>query len=669
VELLENPSEFDSSGLVVTPSSKNSWRGKVSAILHLPFKTRLRRTIFGVFVVLALVLFLLVGAAVYLFLQVRGISVLGNSLKTAVEARDLDRTGEVLDQIDSKLSLVRAVFKGMFFLGAVPRLGDYYRDGNNVLEASQLTVESGKVVVKALGPYRDVLGLGSGSNIQTTLEQRLQSLLKNLPALAGSLDLVWVNTGLIREDLGKIDPSRYPEDFYGVKMRFWIGEIQGILTETEPLVSRGREILAVAPALLGSPRRTYLVLFQNDSELRATGGFITGFSLVTVRGGKVLSNNFHSGAYFASRYPAELGVPPRPLGKYLSVRKWFFQDSNYYPDFPTTAKKILGMWHKAGLTPVSGVIAVNTRIAADILKLTGPVRISGYDLDLAKKNLPESCRSGGSDFTSENLVCRLEYYVERGPHKKDGKKPNTEDRKLILDLLSDAVIKKVSSSSAEIWPRLVDFIFEHLKERDLFFFSPNLDEQSLFDGLGYSGRILSYNGDYLYVNDSNFGGKKTNMFLEESVDQTLTKTESGIWRKTVTVTYYNPEPRDKWLSDDYKDFVRIYVPKGSSLVGVAGAFQIWTNPDIWSYSVVNPSGWTESGKTVFGAYFTAWPQQKHTLTFVYDLPKDVVGGDNYNLLVQKQPGTNIGLVTVKIGATMKSVNLSQDREITVPLGK
>ncbi|MEX0887799.1 MAG: hypothetical protein WDZ67_00225, partial [Patescibacteria group bacterium] len=289
-----------------------------------------------------------------------------------------------------------------------------------------------------------------------------------------------------------------------------------------------------------------------------------------------------------------------------------------------------------------------------------------YDLDLANFNLPKDCRGGGRNFTSGNLICRLEYYVE-----KVAKGKGTEARKVILDLISDAVIKKISTASAEIWPRLVDFIFKHLQQKNLMIYAPAEKEQALIAGLGYAGEVRESAGDYLYVNDSNFGGLKTNLYMTEEIEQSLSKLEDGTWRKTLKLKYYNPEPYDGWLSGYYKDFVRIYVPQGSKLVSVAGASQIWTYANDWSTTIQNPAGWKENGRTVFGAYFTLAPQKEHVLTFVYDLPSSVAkameDASGYQLLLQKQSGTNIGLAKVQIGDTLKSVDLTADQEITISL--
>jgi len=669
VELIEPSSRKKSLPQDLLPAVpfRKKRQGRLGTILRFPFKTRRRRWFtFGILLILLILIALPATAGVYLFFQVRGFPALGSELNNAIKDQDLPRIETALGAVDSQLAKVETAFSGMFVFRLVPLVGDYYRDGMHALKAARLAVDTGEEIVTVLRPYQETLGLVQGFGSQITVEQRLQNLLDTLPPLADKLDLVWTNIPLIKEELQSINPSRYPEDFRGIRIRFWLSEAQKILDETAPIISRGREILEIAPALLGSPKRTYLVLFQNAAELRPTGGFITGFSLLTIKGGTVLANDFHSGAYFADHYPPELGFsPPKPLSKYLNVGKWHFQDSNYSPDFPTTARTILAAWKKSPLPNVSGVVALNTAVAADLLNLSGPIRIPGYDLDLANTGLPEDCLKGGRNFTSGNLICRLEFYVEKSPRGSSG----TEARKKILDLISDAVIKKISNSSAEIWPRLVDFIFKNLDQKNLMVYAAAEREQKLIADFGYAGEVREFAGDYLYINDSNFGGLKTNLYMQETVEQSLEKNEDSTWRKTVKIKYYNPVPYDGWLSGYYKDFVRIYVPQGSKLVSVAGAFQIWTYADAWSSGIQNPAGWKEFGKTVFGAYFAVVPQKEYTLTFVYDLPAGTMGAEDYRLLLQKQSGTNIGLVKVQIGGTIESVDLSQDREIIIPLGR
>lgn len=625
----------------------------VRGFLNFFVKTRRRKFASLSLLVLLAVIFLFATPVWTLYSRGRALKSSAEGLQRAVVAKDLRLAEASVGELNQNLRGMGKAYKRLIYLRLVPLVNRYYRDGEHILRAAQLAGGAGEVLVETLEPYGAVLGLSEGFGSQITAEQQLENLVATLPELAAGLDVLWSNLGLIREEIDGIDPRRYPEEWRGVKVRFWLAEVRKILSETRPLVAEGRTILELAPQMLGSPKRTYLVVLQNDAELRATGGFITGISLVTLESGRILKSKFRSCAYIAKTQPYE--KPPSPLGRYLGVGTWHFQDGNYSPDFPTTAAKLVGMWKKSKLPPVVGVVALNTQAASKLLELTGPIRVPNYDLDLAsKKKLPESCRRGGQNFTSENLVCRLEFYVEKNPHHLK----TTEERKIILGKLSKALIEKITTSPAEIWPQLVDLTFELLAERNLVVYAVNNDEQTLIKKLGYAGEILDFpsassgqaGGDYLHISDSNFGGKKTDMFMQEKVEQVLTSLEGGRWQKTVEITYYNPQPHDNWLSAGYKDFVRLYVPEGSKLVRVEGAVQEWES-------------WEEFGKTVFGAYFTLWPQREHTLTFVYDLPDGVVGDGEYSLLMQKQSGTNIGLVELKIGGKMKSFDLNEDRYV------
>lgn len=616
-----------------------------------PFKTRRRKIISFSFLSLLFLLFLLVIVipAILLYPPAASAKVAITKVKAGIEAKDLEATQSALNELDSAVSQLEQRTNHLSYLKFIPLVNLYFRDGSHLLSAAQLGVNSGLTLTKTLTPYASVLGLKSGFSDQITVEQRLGNVLAVLPKVAQQLDAVWANLLVVEDEVGAIDPKRYPENFAGVKVRFWLEEAQRILADAKPLLSQGRNILEEGPRLLGAGgKRTYLVLYQNNSELRATGGFMTGFSLLTVDNGQVLANKFLTGADVARTTPYL--TPPAPLAKYLGVRTWYFQDINFSPDFPTTAQKALEVWKLSKLPDVSGVIAINTAIASRLLDVVGPIRLAGYDLDLSNYNLPSACREGGRDFTAANLTCRLEFYVEKAP--KGGAQASTEQRKTVLALITDALIQKVTKSSAENWIELVDLSFNLLNERNVMIYSVDNQEQQLLKDLGYAGEIKSFAGDYLHVNDSNLGGYKTNLYLQEEVEQELTRLDSGIWQKTVKIKYYNPQPLDNWLSYYYKDFVRLYVPLGSKLVSINGEMENW-------------GSWEELGKTVFGAYFVAAPQEEHFLTFIYDLPSGAVGKDFYQLLVQKQSGTNIGLVGVKIDGKMETFDLRTDQYIKI----
>ncbi|MGH2442516.1 MAG: DUF4012 domain-containing protein, partial [Chloroflexota bacterium] len=91
--------------------------------------------------------------------------------------------------------------------------------------------------------------------------------------------------------------------------------------------------LVYAPAVLGFPHPvTYLVGYLNPHQIRATGGFLGSQALVTVHLGKV-STRFKSTA-FLDRLTY---LPPEPIRLDEGEPAWLFRDSNWSPDFPTSA--------------------------------------------------------------------------------------------------------------------------------------------------------------------------------------------------------------------------------------------------------------------------------------------------------------------------------------------
>src|SRR5690606_6242926 len=86
----------------------------------------------------------------------------------------------------------------------------------------------------------------------------------------------------------QIDPNRYPEEFRGIAVRSQLTQLRDMTEQASVLITDAKPLIEVAPYLLGiDEKRTYLVLFQNDAELRPTGGFLTAYSLLEVDKGQI----------------------------------------------------------------------------------------------------------------------------------------------------------------------------------------------------------------------------------------------------------------------------------------------------------------------------------------------------------------------------------------------
>ncbi len=118
-----------------------------------------------------------------------------------------------------------------------------------------------------------------------------------------------------------------------------VAEMQARIADADALAGRASRAVRLLPGMLGAEgRRDYLFLFQNNAEIRATGGLPGAFAIITARDGRItLGRQFSAG---------DLGPfeqPPVPLsrqeqalfGTHLGTLP---QDANFTPDFPRTAQ-------------------------------------------------------------------------------------------------------------------------------------------------------------------------------------------------------------------------------------------------------------------------------------------------------------------------------------------
>ena len=193
--------------------------------------------------------------------------------------------------------------------------------------------------------------------------------------------------------------------------------------------------------------------------------------------------------------------------------------------------------------------------------------------------------------------------------------------------------------------------FTSLAEKHVLFYLLDSDVQKAVSDFGVGGRIdQSFEGDYLHVSDANLGGRKSNLYATEDVVQDISVAGDGTVTKTVTITYKNPAKQDGWLNSVLPTWVRVYVPKGSTLIAAEG-LEVKSEP------------YEDLGKTVFAGFFQLRPEGVSKVTFQYKLPFKV--SKEYKLLIQKQPGTNGFLYTVNLGKHVEEFYLKTDKKLSI----
>ena len=423
----------------------------------------------------------------------------------------------------------------------------------------------------------------------------------------------------------------------------------------------------------------YLVLFQNNAEMRPTGGFIGSYADITIDGGKITEVNIPGGGSYDLEGALSLFEnAPAPLQ--LLRARWEFQDANWYPDFPTSAQNLLNFYAHAGGPTVDGVIAINASFFADLLKILGPVDMPGY----------------GQTITSDNFLNTTQKIVEQ-----DYDKTTNKPKQFIADL-APTVLSRVQSADAGDFVSLLERLSEGLAERDIQLY---FEDQSLMNSvsqLGWTGAIAQTTGDSLMVVNTNLGGGKTDLVIDEKIDDHVSIQADGSIIDTVTITRtHHGTSGDPFTGVNNVDYQRLYVPEGSTLLSATGDFappaadlfktsdvpltgdslltSITNNTrtDAASGTVIND----EFNKTVFGNWIQTKPGATSVVHYAYRLPftidtlahapslldrvKGILGvadTGRYTLFIQKQSGeqTRTTHVTVAVPANASTVWASDD---------
>ena len=579
------------------------------------------------------------------------------NVKQAVGQQDLVKIKKELKTSQTSLRELDSTYKGISWLGIVPFLGSYVRDGQNAISAAKYGFEAADVVIETIEPYADIIGFSSdvkqsGSPEETT-QDRIDFVIKTIPGLLPKIDLLSEKAELIKKEVDLIDAERYPENAFGFAVREKLKEGKDLVDVASELVANSKPLMEVAPDLLGiKDEKRYLVIFQNDKELRPTGGFITAYSIAKVNKGRfepVLSDDIYN---LDNKYKPKVEAPG-PLikyikGPYLLSTNLRLRDMNWSPDFGEAMKLFGKEVESVGIKNIDGIIAVDTQVLVNILDVIGPIGVSGFG-EYSTKEVP--------DCKCPQVIYELESFADiEGPivwsENEPGKivyaPPNYDNRKKIIGPLMNSILANALGQPKEKLAPLFEAVFKSFIEKHVLFYASNAKAQEALDAFGIAGTLKDYEGDYLHINNANLGGRKSNLYIKEEISQEMEVGKDGSIVKTVIITYKNPEKHDGWLNSVLPNWVRIYVPKGSELIDFAGVEE-----------KVDP--YEELGKTVFAGFFKLRPEGIAKVTLKYKLPFKT--SKEYKLFIQKQPGSDTPLYSVSLKKHKEEFFLRVDKEL------
>lgn len=534
------------------------------------------------------------------------------------------------------------------FLGWLPKVGSTVAAAPQLMEMADAGTEAAVYAFRGLKPGLVMMHSGDG--------QPDSSIADFVNLLASAEDDLANATASFRR-LQSARAELGDSDLVPQRLQSLLEQADGYL----PVAEGGLRLLQAAPGLLGTGgARRYLILIQNEDELRPTGGFVTGAGLLTLDGGNIVDVSFEDATLINDWTEKPYDLPPRPLRYFMGLELFLFRDANFWPDFPISAETAMALYaYGQEVGPLDGAIAIDQRFMELLLAALGPVRVSGYEEPIDSSNVVQRFQEARS-FQGEDESGNLSEWFQL--------------RKEFMGTFAAAILARVETGIGNVDPwSFAQNMWEAVQGKHLQIYVRDPGAAAALRSAGADGRVADPGGtDLLMVVDSNMGYNKANRLVDRRYSYAVDLSADGETQSELVVHYSHQGPpldgpcrvEDGFLSEvviDYSrmaqlcywNYLRVYVPMGSRL-------REWSRHPVPAESILVKRNWDGDVVTAndlpwlstFSNFLLVPASQELESWLKYSPPIRLLETDEgerrYDLLIVKQAGTRPESVKVRV---------------------
>ncbi|MFA6106975.1 MAG: DUF4012 domain-containing protein [Patescibacteria group bacterium] len=519
-------------------------------------------------------------------------------------------------------------------------------EGKNILAAGKLAGELGQSLSSAM----DALFSLGGDDLKGE-----KNLIDVLNAFTPKISQAKDSSHELNGELKKINKNNIPDEQKENFIR--------IVQAGEKTEKTLNDVLSLSAtlydALGGKEKKRYLLVFQNNAEMRGSGGFIGSFAILDLDKGKIKSLEVpEGGGYDTKGALTKLVRSPKPLT--ILGPRWFFWDANWWPDWPASAKKLMWFYENSDGSTVDGCIGLTPTVMEKLLNAIGPVDMTG---------------DYGITVSAENFWTETQSITESDEGRAAGK-----PKKIIGDLMKKIMDELPLRFSRDNLAALVKAVESGLNEKQALVYSTEPKLQKEIERYGWDGKMGETAGDYLMVVNTNIGGEKTDRVISQTIRHKAEVNSDGAIIDTLRISRtHNGVKGEAFTGARNVDWIRVYTPSGSELLEAYGFDpvdpslykesynELADDPDVAAgertETTHEPSRtkiYNEAGKTVFANWSQLDPGETVEVVLKYRLPLKFsskikrgniaeLAGDFFNpektevypysLMAEKQPGS------------------------------
>jgi hypothetical protein len=521
---------------------------------------------------------------------------------------------DLRQQIDTTRSRIR-------LLSPIVSLNNDWQGSVQLLDVSKLIVSSTEDILDGIEPAINFLVQGEDDQAiasQISSGERVVELLELGQGrfLKASETLVMAG-----QQLDNIDLTAISSD-----LLLNLTQIQSFHVQLTTM----NDVLMASPDILSQvmgidEEVAYLILAQNNDEIRPSGGYISTYGWLTVRNGRVTDYDYSPTTATSPRPPNESFVDT------FEIPDWWIDfgnpiyaawDGSWYADFPSTAELALNYYNEGQNPnfPVDGIIAIDITGFELILGSLGDVIVPDYNRVVNVKNF-------------RDVVYDIRTYGD-------------SEHKRFLAAVYQAIFADWQSVEQDSSSGLLTAMLEAVTQRHIMIYIPDEGTQNVVDLLGWAGsQNRPEANDYILVADSNLGNKSNYSVIRSlTYDVTIEPDQSRMSNLRVRYDYFDSIAQDDPAVDsefhgprDYKTLTQIYVPEEVNFL------------DDDNFDQVSVQEWDDYTLIVSRVDVDYDTSERLQLSYEMPATEDRVGDFyRYRLLIQKQPGSRIQDVNLQI---------------------
>jgi len=309
-----------------------------------------------------------------------------------------------------------------------------------------------------------------------------------------------------------------------------------------------RPFLPFTGYLLGQETPTsFIILLQNDTELRANGGFAGSYAKVSLstKDTRPAINISFQDIYVPNGQLSGHVDPPAPIQEAFQHGTWELANADWEPDFPSAASAIRWFLEKGGETNPDILVTLSLTTIKKVLNIVGPFKVKEFQAEITPQNIYSFLQSQAeTDFF-----------------------PGSTQKKDALTAVGTALWKKTTHLNPVQYLKIFSVIADDLNHANMLLHSSNPSFQKFLEAKGWAGKIIPGPHDNYLLVEANLGANKANCCIDRLTDHTIF-TENNTYRHRVhlsltnTSSGHNPSPPFDF-SGNYISFLRFYIPENA----------------------------------------------------------------------------------------------------------